>query len=127
MGSEPDSFDLDAAWVRRAQTDVRGFMEALAVRLEGALPGRVSVVRQRDGLLSRESHVREITVEADAARLKLAFQKGKLLPSKAKIVRGVVIGNSELTLAQWLAEVRAHVAALAGTLGDASDALRDFL
>ena len=37
MSGEPESFDLDAAWFRRAQGDLGAFMEALAARLEGAL------------------------------------------------------------------------------------------
>ena len=127
MSAEPDPFDLDAAGLRRAQTDLRAFMEALAVRLQGALPERVGVERRRDGLLSATRHVHEIVVRGDQAEYRLSLDRGRLAATRAKTVRGVVIATSELSTVQWLAEVRAEVAALAGAMGSASDVLHDFL
>ena len=127
MSLEPDPFDLDAAGIRRAQTDLRAFMEALAVRLQGALPERATVERRRDGLLARSSHVHEIVVRGDGGEYRLRFDKGQLTASRAKTVRGVVISTSELTVPEWMADVRAEVAALAGAMGSASDVLHDFL
>jgi hypothetical protein len=127
MTGAPDSFDLDAAWMRRAQSDLRGFMDALAVRMESALPGRVDVERKRDGLLSKTTHVRAIAIDGDGARYTLVFDKGRLQARRAKIVRGVVIGTAELPIEQWLTEVRGGVEGLAGSLGGASDIIKDFL
>lgn len=127
MSAEPDAFDLDAAGIRRAQGDLRAFMEALAVRLQTALPGRVSVERRRDGLLSRTSHVHEIGVRTDGANYRLVFDHGQLTTTKAKLVRGVAISTTSPPFPQWLAEVRAEVQALAGSLGSASDTLSEFL
>ena len=127
MSVELDPFDLDAAGVRRALTDLRAFMEALAARLQGALPDRVTIDRRRDGLLSRTSHVHQIALRGDEAEYRLRFDKGALTATKAKAVRGVVISTSEEPVPQWLGEVRAEVAALAGTMGSASDVLHDFL
>ena len=45
-----DEFDLNAAVLRHSERDMRAFMAALAVRLETALPGRVTIERKRDGL-----------------------------------------------------------------------------
>lgn len=127
MSVELDPFDLDAAGVRRALTDLRAFMEALAVRLQGALPDRVTVERRRDGLLSRTSHVHQIALKGDGAEYRLLFDKGTLTATRAKAVRGVVISTSEEPVPQWLGEVRAEVATLAGAMGSASDVLHDFL
>jgi hypothetical protein len=127
MSVEIDPFDLDAAGLRRAQTDLRAFSDALAVRLEGALPGSVAVERRRDGLLARTSHVYEIVVRGDQGEYRVRFDKAHLTATRAKTVRGVVIGTSELTLEQWLSEVRSEVARLAGSMTSASDALHDFL
>ena len=96
MSVELDPFDLDAAGVRRAQSDLRAFMEALAVRLDGALPERVTVERRRDGLLSSTRHVHEITFRGDGAQYRAVFDKGQLTATKCKTVRGVVISNTEL-------------------------------
>ena len=41
LSGQLDPFDLDAASLRRSQVELSAFVEALAVRLEGALPGRV--------------------------------------------------------------------------------------
>ncbi len=127
MSAEIDPFDLDAAGIRRAMSDLRAFIEALAVRLKGALPDRVTVERRRDGLLSRTSHVHEIVLRGDGGEYRLRFDKGTLTATRAKTVRGVVISTTELPVPQWLAEVRAEVATLAGAMGSASDVLHDFL
>ena len=127
MNAEIDPFDLDAAGIRRALTDLRAFMEALAVRLQGALPDRVTVERRRDGLLSATRHVHEIALRGEGGEYRLRFDKGTLSATRAKTVRGVVIGTSEQPVPQWLGEVRAEVASLAGAMGSASDGLHDFL
>ena len=127
MSIELDPFDLDAAGVRRALTDLRAFMEALAARLQGALPDRVTVERRRDGLLSSTRHVHEIVLRAEGGEYRLRFDKGTLTATRAKAVRGVVISTTEQPVPQWLNEVRAEVAALAGAMGSASDVLHDFL
>ena len=49
---EEGSFDMVAAGLRADAADLDAFVEALAVKLEGALPGRVTIARQ-GGLFSR--------------------------------------------------------------------------
>ena len=127
MSVEPDQFDLDAAVLRRSETDLRAFMEALAVRLDGALPGRVSVERRRDGILSKTSHVTRITLRTDRAVYDLEHGKSGLKSTRAKLVRGVVISSSAVTARDWLTDVRAEVQALAEAAGSAGDVLHGFL
>jgi len=127
MSAQPDEFDLEAAVLRRSQVDLRAFMEALAVRLEGALPQQVSVERRRDGLLSKTSHVANIEMRTEKAIYTLRLLKGVLTAMRAKVVRGVVISTSSVTAAVWLGEVRAEVSSLAQQSGDAADILHDFL
>ncbi|HEY2659984.1 MAG TPA: hypothetical protein VGI79_09705 [Caulobacteraceae bacterium] len=127
MSSEPDDFDVEAAWLRRSQGDLRAFMEALAVRLEGALPQHVSVDRRRDGLLSKTSHVARIEIRNDAAVYVITFIRGVLAATRAKVVRGVVISTAPVAIARWLADVRAEVRKMAEQSGDSADVLHDFL
>jgi hypothetical protein len=127
VAAEPDQFDLDAAVLRRSESDLRAFMEALAVRLEGALPGRVTVERRRDGLFSKTSHVARLVVRGDKAVYELGCGAGRLDPKRAKLVRGVVISSSGVSPKEWLTEVRAEVQALAERAGAASDLFHDFL
>jgi hypothetical protein len=127
MSDGPDEFDLDAAGLRRSQGDLRAFLEALAVRMEGALPGRVTVERRRDGLLSKTSHVTKITIEGDKAIYQISADKGGVVATRSKLVRGVAISSTTLPTPEWLIEVRTEVRALAGQAGTASDVLHDFL
>jgi hypothetical protein len=122
-----DDFDLDAAVLRRSQTDLQAFMEALAVRLEGALPGRVKVERRRDNLFAKTSHAAKIAFHGDKAVYEISFGKAGLAASRAKLVRDVVISSTTIDPAHWLTEVRQEVAALADKAGAAGDALHDFL
>ena len=55
-------FDQNTAWIRRAQTDMKAFVEGLASRLEGDMPGFVEVERKRDGLFAKTSHIEAITI-----------------------------------------------------------------
>jgi hypothetical protein len=127
MADGPDEFDLNAAWLRRSQGDLQAFVEAFAVRMEGALPGRVSVERKRDGLLSKTSHVAKVTIQGDKAVYQLTNDKGRIATVRSKLVRGVVISSATLTVPDWLGEVRAEVQTLAGQSVSASDVLHDFL
>ncbi len=127
MSAGPDQFDLDAAVLRRSESELRALMEALAVRLDGALPGRVSVERRRDGLLSKTSHVAKLVLRGDRAVYELSCDRGRLEAKRAKLVRGVVISSSSMSPGDWLADVRSEVEALAERAGAATDLLHDFL
>ena len=127
MGTDVSGFDLAAAWSRRAGTDMRAFAEALAARLESALPGRVSVERRRDGLFSSTSHVSRIAVRFDDALLTLDHERGALRAARAKVVRGVTIGSQDLAVPAWLDEVVRRTRALGEGAGEAHAVLHDFL
>jgi|HubBroStandDraft_1064217.scaffolds.fasta_scaffold210802_2 hypothetical protein len=127
MSSEPDQFDLDGAMLRRSETELRAFMEALAVRLEGNLPGRVTVERRRDGLLSGARHVARIAVRGERALYELALGKAGLTATRAKLVRGVTISTAAISARDWLAELRSELQSLAEQAGSATDTLHGFL
>ena len=127
MSSEPDQFDLDGAVLRRSETELRAFMEALAVRLEGAMPGRVEVQRKRDGLLSQTKHVARIAVRGERAVYELVRDRSGLVATRTKLVRGVSISSSSISARDWLAEIRAELQTLAEQAGSTSDALHGFL
>ena len=127
MSAEPDPFDLEAASLRRSESDLRAFIEALAVRLEGALPGHVSVDRRRDGFLSKTSHVVKIVVRGERAVYEISFGRGQLAATRSKLVHGVAISSTTVTVPEWLAEVRKELQGLAEQAGTASDVLHDFL
>ena len=95
-------FDLVAASLRADTTDLNAFVEALAVKLEGALPDRVRVDRKGGGLLSREKRVRRISIGMDEARYDLERVGGSIETSRCNEVRGIVIKSERLGLDEWI-------------------------
>jgi hypothetical protein len=102
MAMDEPGFDLVAASLRADTTDLAAFVEALAVKLEGALPDAVRVERRRDGFLSGTKRVQRISVSMDAARYDLERDGGVLRTSRCSEVRGIVIKSEELGLDEWI-------------------------
>ena len=127
MSVEIDPFDLNAAILRKNERDMRAFLSALAVRLEGALPGRVMVERKRDGFLSSSTHVVRIELPTDDALYAITLDRAGVKTLRAKVVRGVTISNVPIPAGVWMDEVRAAVARLSGAPDDASAAIAKFL
>ena len=127
MNPDIDSFDLDAAILRRSEQELRAFLGALAARLTQALPGRVTVERKRDGLFSSSSHVVRIELATDDTAFVIAFDRSGVQATRAKVVRGIVLSTSPVPASQWLEEVRSAVAQLSGASDDAASAINKFL
>src|SRR6266702_2467613 len=96
------SFDMVAAGLRADATDLDAFVEALAVKLQGALPGRVAVGRQ-GGLFSRSKRVREISVDMGDCRYSLVSAGGRIETARRNEVRGIAIKSEPLELDDWIA------------------------
>jgi hypothetical protein len=99
---EDPGFDLVAASLRADTTDLVAFVEALAVKLEGALPDSVTVERRGDGLLSRTKRVRRISIGMDEARYDLERVGDSIQTSRCNEVRGIVIKSERLGLDEWI-------------------------
>ncbi len=100
---EDPSFDLVAASLRADTTDLVAFVEALAVKLEGALPGDVTVERKGGGLLSRGTkRVQRISVGMDEGRYDLEWAGQQIQTSRCNEVRGIVIKSERLGLDEWI-------------------------
>lgn len=124
---EVRDFDLHAAWIRRAQNDLHAFLEALAARLEGALPGRVQVERKREGFLTGPKRVVTVTIRTDDNRYVLDAHNHEIHASRQHEVRGVVLKTETLTLDRWLQDLEDELRRLSGTLEGARGVLQDFL
>lgn len=126
-GDAPGGLDLHAAFMRRADADQPAFIEALAVRLEQALPGRVRVERKKDGLFSKSAHVRAIGVDTGDAQYVLEQEHGALRAGRTHGTHGVVLKRETLTVAQWLDGVSEALARLSAEADGAHRVLHDFL
>jgi hypothetical protein len=106
------SFDLLAAALRADATDLAAFGEALATKLEEALPDRTRVER-RGGRLRGAPRVRAIAVDFDDTEYRLAVDGGRLEPERRRSVRGIVLRTEPLDLDGWLDGLARELAQLA--------------
>jgi len=125
--SEPLRMEMFAASLRADSTDVKAFLEALAVKLEGSLPNQTIVTRQ-SGLFSREHPVKEITVTLGEYQYRISRERqGPLLALRAKVVRGIVLKTEQLPVEQWIDELAGALAQTAAQSAQARAALERFL
>lgn len=101
---EPDDldFELVASSLRADSTDLKTFVEALAVKMEGALPGQATVERRGGGLFSREKHVHRIEVTLGDQRFELKADGSRIETTCAKAVRGIVLKTEPVPLDEWI-------------------------
>lgn len=103
MSIEPEDFEMVAASLRADAGDIPVFVEGLAGKLEGALPGHVQVDRHARKLLSHDKIVRKLTAEVGDWRYTLDSDgAGNVECGRAKAVRGIVLKTERLGLAAWI-------------------------
>jgi hypothetical protein len=93
--------DLLAASLRADTSDLRAFVEALAVKLEQAVPGAVSVARRREGMFGPKL-VQRIALDAGDQRLELRTQGAGIETRCARLSGGIVLKSDELGTDAWL-------------------------
>jgi len=119
--------DLLAASLRADTADLKAFLEALAVKLEGAMPDQTVVTRQNK-LFSKEHPVREILITLDEYQYRLSREdRGPLFAQRAKVVRGIVLKTDQLSIDQWISELAESLARQAEQSFSARAALERFL
>jgi hypothetical protein len=99
MRAVEGSFDLLAASLRADTRDLRSFVEALAVKLEGAFPDRVSV--ERGGMFGGK-RVKHVSVRLGDDHYDLEQDDGRVSCRRRNIVRGIALKNAELDLDEWI-------------------------
>jgi hypothetical protein len=102
-------------------------LEFLAKKLELALPQQTTVTRSSK-LFSRERPVKEITVRFDDYHYQIGReQHGSLTAKVMKLVRGVVLKTTEISVEQWTIEVAQQLAQLAQHSAQTRSALHKFV
>jgi hypothetical protein len=100
--TDPDlDIDLVTASLRADAGDLRAFVEALAVKLEAAMPQAVSIERRRDGMFGAKT-VRRIGVDAGGRRLELRVGDGSIQTTCSRLSGGIVLKREEVTTDEWL-------------------------
>jgi hypothetical protein len=93
--------DLLAASLRADAGDLGAFVEALATKLEDAVPGGVSVERRRDGMFGPK-RVQRIALDAGGQRLELRVTGGTVQTTCSRLSGGIVLKTEPLTSDDWL-------------------------
>jgi hypothetical protein len=130
MGEDPDAtpdIDLVAAALRADLQDTRSFLEALAVRLEGALPGLARVQRKRAALLSRDKVVVRIEVTLGDDRFSCEQAPHGVSAEKQHVVRGIALSRETVPVERWIEELAAALSTHAGALAADHAALQRLL
>src|SRR3954451_4713866 len=113
VADAPD-LDLLAASLRADATDTAAFLEALAARLEGALPGQVEV--QRKGGLFGGKRVRRIAVRLADRHYEIEGDGGGPPAARRRtVVRGIALKSEDLPVDAWIEALSADLLALAQT------------
>jgi hypothetical protein len=103
---EPDpelDIELVTASLRADASDLGAFVEALAVKLEQALPNGVRV--ERKGGLFGAKKVRQIAVDAGDTRLRLDRDGANVQTSRARLSGGIVLKTERVDTDEWLREL----------------------
>jgi hypothetical protein len=99
---EDEHFDLLAASLRADASDTQALLEALAAKLEAALPNACVVERKATRLLSSTKRVDRLTVKLGDDAFALSVSGGGARAERRKTVGGIAIRNEELSLDDWL-------------------------
>lgn len=123
----PLQMEILAASLRADTTDLKAFLEALAVKLEGSLPNQTTVIRH-SSIFSREHPVKEINVTLGDYQYRISRERqGPIITQRAKVVRGIVLKTDQIPLEQWIEELAAALAEVAASNSQARIALERFL
>jgi hypothetical protein len=120
--------DLAASELRADRTDTSALIEALAKRLQDALPRSAVVKRRRvGGFLSKQTEVQSIDVLIEDQRFELEDARGGLHCTRHTVVRGITLKREELPLEQWISELVGEVTRAAEVGEQARTALEGLL
>ena len=125
--SQPMQTELFAASLRADKNDLKTFLDALAIKLEGSLPDHTRVTRQ-GSFFSRERPVKEIVVSLGEYQYRIGREKqGVLMAVREHMVRGIVLKTEQTTVDQWIDELSEALAQLASHSSQSCAALERFL
>ena len=112
--SGPLELDLLAASLRADAADLGTFMETLAVKLEEAVPGLVTVERVKSGFRGPKV-VRKLAVDAGGDRLELVSSGGdRVQARRAHISGGIVLKTEPIGIDDWMVELSQALSREAG-------------
>ena len=125
---EDESLKIDilASALQMDRSESKELVEILATRLQTLLPDSTTV--ERGGwILSGNRPVKKLVVRFDDLHLSLEKDKSRVTATSMKIVRGVVLKTSEISLDDWIKSLAAELNKAAATNAGMRQALSDFV
>ncbi len=107
--NEPLDLDLLAASLRADEAELGSFVEAVAAKLESAVPGGVRVERRRDGLFGAKRVVK-VTLDAGGQRLELVRDGTGVQARCGRVSGGIVLKSETVGTETWLAALSVALA-----------------
>jgi hypothetical protein len=102
--------DLLAATLRADQSDLSAFVEGLAVKLEEAMPGNVSVERRRSSFRGPK-RVQRVVIDGADQRLELRFSGASIETSCSRLSGGIVLKSDQVDMEDWIGLLSEVIAA----------------
>lgn len=99
-GGAAGNFDIEAAWLRRFQSDAESNLRAFALTLREAMPELVTV-EERRGLFERHGRIVGVQIALGEHQYVLQLAKGRLQASIAMVVRGITLNTKAVDPAEW--------------------------
>jgi len=124
MSGEGLDIDLAAGELRADARDTPALLNALAVWFETSLPHMAVVERKRAGLFDSRKLVTRITCRVGSETYVLEREGEEAVARRAKTVRGVMLKNETLALAEWIRLLSVALSEQAQLSGSAMGALR---
>ena len=97
-------FDMEAAWLRRFNSDAESNLKAFALRLKEAMPDLVTVHEQR-GFFTKSGKITGVSIELGENRYRIEVERGRLKTTLAMVVRGIVLSTKDMAPAEWFARL----------------------
>ena len=94
------NFDIEAAWLRRFQSDAESNLRAFALTLREAMPEQVTV-EERRGLFGRRGRVTGVQIALGERQYVLQLANGRLQAAIAMVVRGITLNTKAVDPAEW--------------------------
>jgi hypothetical protein len=128
MSNDPTNldFDRDAAWYRRFTSDAESNLRAFALRLQEAMPERVTI-HETKSFFARAATTTGVSVDLDDHRYTLKIEAGRLQASIAMVVRGIVLNTKSLDPAEWFVKLAEETKKASEHAKRLSRSLSDFM
>lgn len=99
-GGAAGNFDIEAAWLRRFQSDAESNLKAFALALREAMPDLVTI-EEHKGLFDRHGRITGVRIALGEHQYVLQFTNRRLQASIAMVVRGITLNTKVVDPAEW--------------------------